>query len=91
MPGGHVILKDLSGTEAGGIILEFAASLAAYFSKASNALKVSVDYTRRKYVRSIPGSIAEVTYSRARTLTVSPDLWKRLLSKNQQAPGEAGP
>lgn len=91
MPGGHVILKSPSGTGAGEIILEFAASLAAHFSKASKALKVQVDYTRRKFVRAIPGSIAEVTYSRARTLTVSPDLWKRLFAKNQQVQGEAEP
>ncbi|MDO9509036.1 MAG: NFACT family protein [Thermovirgaceae bacterium] len=82
MPGGHVILKSPSDAEPGDIILEFAASLAAHFSKASTASRVQVDYTRRKHVRAIPRSIAEVTYSRARTLTVSPDLWKRLLSKN---------
>jgi predicted ribosome quality control (RQC) complex YloA/Tae2 family protein len=63
-------------------VLQFAASLAAYFSRSSEALKVDVDYTKRKYVRGIPGTTAEVTYSNARTIRVSPSLWKELVKES---------
>ena len=69
IPGSHVIIKGNSSEE----VIEFAASLAAYYSKGKNSLKVQVDCTQRKNVRSIPGSaIAHVTYSNPRALFVSP-------------------
>ena len=74
-PGAHVILKP--GGATGESSLEIAASLAAWFSRARQRGKVQVDYTERKYVRSIPGSaVALVTYSNPRTIIVSPGLWK---------------
>lgn len=89
VPGGHVIVKSKKDHDDKEHIIKFAASLAAHFSKSTEAEKVDVDYTRRKYVRSVPGTIAEVTYSRARTISVSPLLWEKLLSENRQAQGEA--
>ena len=69
IPGSHVIIKGNVTDE----IMEFAASLAAYYSKGKNSLKVQVDCTQRKNVRSIPGkAIAHVTYSNPRVLHVTP-------------------
>lgn len=87
IPGAHVIVR-LPGKDAPpGEVIEFASSLAAYYSRSSESLTVAVDYTRRKYVRPIPGTISEVSYSRARTITVSPGLWARLLQGRTSAPG----
>ncbi len=85
VPGGHVIIKNRSGLDRENSVMEFAASLAAHFSKYGEAEKIDVDFTRRKYVRAVPGTLAEVTYSHARTITVSPLLWGRMLSENRQA------
>ena len=78
IPGAHVILKtpgEVYDDAEGSILL--AASLAAWFSKARLSTKVQVDFTRRKNVRSIPGSaIAHVTYTTPETVQISPDLWK---------------
>ena len=69
LPGSHVIIKGNINDD----VIEFAASLAAYYSKGKNSLKVQVDCTHRKNVRSIPGNaIAHVTYSNPRVLFVSP-------------------
>ena len=74
-PGAHVILKSQQPPEESSLLI--AASLAAWYSRARDGVKVQVDYTERKHVRSIPGSaIAHVTYSNPRTLLVSPRLWK---------------
>ncbi len=82
VPGGHVIIKTNKRERPVTSVLQFAASLAAYFSRSSEALKVDVDYTKRKYVRGIPGTTAEVTYSNARTIRVSPSLWKELVKES---------
>ena len=69
LPGSHVVIK---GNATDGAI-DFAASLAAYYSKGKNSLKVQVDCTERKNVRSIPGSaIAHVTYTNPKVFFVSP-------------------
>lgn len=78
IPGAHVILKTPGEDyrDAGSSIL-LAASLAAWFSKAKLSTKVQVDFTKRKNVRSIPGSaIAHVTYTHPETVQISPELWK---------------
>ena len=80
--GAHVILRAQKKVTLPVEVLEFASSLAAFYSRSSESLAVAVDFTRRKHVRAIPGTISEVTYSNARTLTVSPGLWKRLLQEN---------
>lgn len=87
IPGAHVIVR-LPGKDAPPReVIEFASSLAAYYSRSSESLTVAVDYTRRKHVRPIPGTISEVSYSRARTVIVSPGLWARLLQGRTAAPG----
>ncbi len=80
VPGGHVVVKRTGRNEIPDpIVLQFAASLAASLSRSSKETRADVDYTVRKHVRAIPGTVAEVTYSNARTIKVSPDLWKELL------------
>ena len=69
LPGSHVVIKGNATDD----VIEFAASLAAYYSKGKNSLKVQVDCTLRKNVRSIPGNaIAHVTYTNPRAFFVSP-------------------
>lgn len=54
--------------------LEEAAVIAAYYSKASQATKVPVDYTRVKHVRKPNGARpGMVIYERQKTIMVSPD------------------
>ena len=69
LPGAHVIIKGKANDD----VIEFAASLAARYSKGKNLSKVQVDCTQRKNVRSIPGNaMAHVTYSNPRAIFVSP-------------------
>ncbi len=75
MPGAHVIVRGVSRRELEGElrgVLEYAAKLAAGHSAGKNAGSVPVDYTERKYVRSVPGTVALVTYTNPGTLRVSP-------------------
>ena len=75
MPGAHVIIRGLKREELEGArrdILEYAAGLAAGHSSGKGAGSVPVDYTERKYVRSVPGTIALVTYTNPGTLRVNP-------------------
>ena len=75
MPGAHVIVRGLKRSELETTrrdILEYAAGLAAGHSSGKGAGSVPVDYTERKYVRSVPGTIALVTYTNPGTLRVSP-------------------
>ncbi|MBN4051044.1 MAG: hypothetical protein COA82_04445 [Alkaliphilus sp.] len=66
MPGSHVVLRIGDGSYSDQTLIE-AASLAAYFSKAKNATKVSVDYTKRKNVKkqsgAKPGMVIYETYN----------------------------
>lgn len=75
-PGAHVIIRGARGRENMETehrdVLEFAASLAARHSKGKGAATVPVDYTERRYVRSVPGTVALVTYTNPGTLRVAP-------------------
>jgi hypothetical protein len=76
VPGSHVVLKS-RGTPGypPGRILERAASVAAYFSKAKHSGLVPVIYTRRKYVRKPRGAKpGQVVCEREKTLMVEPIL-----------------
>lgn len=75
MPGAHVIIKGASREEletSKREILEYAAGLAASHSSGKEANSVPVDYTERKYIRAVPGTVALVTYTNPGTLRVSP-------------------
>ncbi|MGB3995471.1 MAG: NFACT family protein [Acetomicrobium sp.] len=81
--GAHVILK-LSGKPANEKLINFAASLAAYYSKAKEASYHVVDYTQRKHVKSLPKTgPGHVTYSDFSSTRVSPGLWLELLEELQ--------
>jgi len=72
-PGAHVVLRIDTVRPASADELERAASLAAFYSKAREAERVSVDYTERKHVRrqqNAPPGL--VWYTNARTLHVAP-------------------
>jgi len=77
IPGAHVILRPAgsrSGQEPDPEVLETAAMLAAWFSRARASQNVPVDYTLRRYVRKPKGARpGMVIYERQRTLFVTPD------------------
>lgn len=74
MPGAHVIVAGGRG-EPSETVLAAAAAIAAYYSAGRESGKVSVDVTRRRYVRRVRGGRpGQVTYTRERTLVVSPGL-----------------
>ncbi|MBQ7558740.1 MAG: NFACT family protein [Synergistaceae bacterium] len=75
MPGAHVIIKGATREELENSkreILEYAAGLAAGHSSGKGAGSVPIDYTERKYIRSVPGTVALVTYTNPGTLRVIP-------------------
>ncbi len=77
LPGAHVIIRGTRDRqeleEEHRAVLEFAASLAAGHSKGRNSGSVPVDYTERRYVRPVPGTVALVTYTNPGTLRIRPD------------------
>ena len=76
LAGSHVIIKGVKRSELENEkskILKFAASLAAGHSKGKNSNSVQIDYTERKYVRPVPGTVALVTYINPSTIRVSPE------------------
>ena len=75
MPGAHVIVKGATREEletSRRDVLEYAAALAAGHSSGKGAGSVPIDYTERKYIRSVPGTIALVTYTNPGTLRIAP-------------------
>ncbi len=72
IPGSHVIVKT-EGKELPDTVYEKAASLAAYYSSASDQAKVEVDYTLRKNLKKPPGSPPGfVIYNTNYSMTVKP-------------------
>ncbi len=53
--GSHVIIRQRPGKDLPPTVLEFAAQLAAYYSKRKNDTLVPVQYTSRKYIRKRKG------------------------------------
>ena len=90
VPGSHVILRTLTALSEEELaeLKDFCASLAVYYSKAREAPRQRVDYTRRRYVSPIRGGEANVTYKEFSTLTASPDSWQRFL-ESRQTDGQA--
>ena len=71
IPGAHVVIKAQG--EVPREVLEFAASLAAGYSRARNSSNVPVDYTLVKYVRKPKGfKPGMVIYKNQKTLVVNP-------------------
>ncbi|MDX9872716.1 MAG: NFACT RNA binding domain-containing protein [Clostridia bacterium] len=74
IPGSHVLIKNKQGEPVPDSILEKAALIAAYHSKARLSTHVPVDYTLRKYVWKIKGAKpGMVHYENQRTVFVTPD------------------
>ncbi len=72
VPGAHVIIKH-DGRVIPSSVIDFAASLAAYYSANRGESKVAVDVTRVKYVKKIKGAPqGMVTYRNEETRTVAP-------------------
>lgn len=72
-PGSHVVIRNPSRSEIPQDVLEFAASLAAYYSKAKMNAKVPVDYTLVKYVKRHPsGKRGAVLIRNQKTIWVRP-------------------
>lgn len=81
IPGSHVIVKLLPGTEIDNETLNCACQLAVYFSKGRLSTKVPVDYTQRKNVKKPPASKPGfVIYDSFKTAIITPDpeILKRL-------------
>lgn len=55
VPGSHVIIRQRAGQQIPEQVLEYAASLAAFYSKRKNDSLVPVQYTPRKYIRKRKG------------------------------------
>jgi len=70
--GAHVVIRD-DGRRIPEELVEKAASVAAYYSKARDEASVIVDVTHIKYVKGIKGAgPGMVTYRNERTVTVTP-------------------
>lgn len=70
--GSHVILRCAGAEPSDAALLE-AAQLAAYYSQARNAPSVSVDYTRRRFVRKPNGAKpGMVIYTHHKTVLAAP-------------------
>ena len=79
-PSSHVLISA-ENKEVDKEVIVLAAEICAYFSKASNADKIEVDYTLRKFVKKPSGAKPGfVTYKNQTTLTVSPKRHENLLS-----------
>lgn len=76
VPGSHVVLRSSAASDTPPkTILEDAAAIAAYYSKARRSRVVPVIYTRRKYVRKFRGANrGQVRCEREKTIFVEPRL-----------------
>ena len=71
--GSHVVIRHQAGKDMPKPVLEFAASLAAYFSKSKNDTVVPVIYTPRKYIRKRKGDPpGKVVLNREEVILVEP-------------------
>jgi len=72
-PGSHTILKT-NNEEIAEDVLEFSASLAAFYSKLKESPKVEIDFTEVKNVKKIPGQKpGMVTYTNYKTIYIEPN------------------
>ncbi|MGZ3695788.1 MAG: NFACT RNA binding domain-containing protein [Bdellovibrionota bacterium] len=82
LPGAHVVVKGQKNKTIPLATLLEAAQLCLYHSNIRKGKSAEVDYTPRKNVRAIKGTIAEVTYTGNKTLYLDadPEVMKKLLS-----------
>lgn len=73
LPGAHVVIKGQKNKTVPLSTLLEAAQLCLYYSKIRKGKRAEVDYTHRKFVRAIKGTLAEVTYTGNKTLYVEAD------------------
>lgn len=70
--GAHVIVRNTA--ELGEVTIRTAAQLASFFSKGRHSTSVPVDYTRKRYVKRIPGEVGSfVNYQNHKTIFIDPD------------------
>ena len=90
-PGAHVVVPMRRDEVPSSDLLLDAATLAAYYSSMRGEARVEVQYTRRKYVRAVPGGPpGRVRLERERTLLLHVDAERlaRLLCREGQAHDE---
>jgi predicted ribosome quality control (RQC) complex YloA/Tae2 family protein len=75
VPGSHVVIKNPDGVDVPGAVIQGAAALAAWHSKARSAGKVAVHYCRASAVKKPRGApTGQVEISRYKSVKVSPAL-----------------
>lgn len=82
-PGAHVVIKAQKNKTVPLNTLLEASQLCLYYSKVRKGKRAEVDYTPRKNVRAIKGTLAEVTYTGNKALYVEADadLLKKILQR----------
>lgn len=80
-PGAHVVVKAQKKKTVPLSTLLEAAQLCLYYSKVRKGKRAEVDYTPRKNVKAIKGTLAEVTYTGNKALYVEadPEVLKKLM------------
>lgn len=81
VPGAHVVIKSQKSKSVPLNTLLEAAQLCLYYTKIRKGKRAEVDYTHRKNVRAIKGTLAEVTYTGNKALYVEadPEVLKKLM------------
>ena len=81
VPGSHVILRFGTAPDAGRLarMIALAASCAVYHSRAKDSGRARVDYTERKYVHSIGGTVSGVTYKEFSSIIADVTQWEEFL------------
>jgi len=75
--GSHVLLRTNGRDTLPSTVLEYAASLAAWHSKARKEKNAAVLYTKRKYIRKFKGALpGQVKVDREDVILVNPEFWK---------------
>ncbi len=73
--GSHVVIRNPDQKPVSPEVVEYAASLAAYYSKRKQEQLVPVQYTERKYIRKVrQGAPGQVIVTREKVIMVEP--WK---------------
>jgi predicted ribosome quality control (RQC) complex YloA/Tae2 family protein len=86
IPGSHVLLRLKPGSAPDTADLQFAANLAAYYSRARQSEQVSVVYTEPKHVYKPKGAKPGITvYKHERTLWAQPKQGEQLVAKRMKS------